>query len=58
MASSSRLKPQEKGKISVSVDIHGKTGYIYKTVQVYTNDPANPVTNLSVKMQVKGGSLQ
>ena len=54
MASSSRLKPQEKGKISVRVDIEGKTGNINKTIQVYTNDPANPVTNLSVKMQVKG----
>jgi hypothetical protein len=55
MASSSRLEPQEKGKISVRVDIKGRKGYIYKTVQVYTNDPANRVTNLSVKMRVKEG---
>ena len=55
MASSSRLEPQEKGKISVKVDIKGKAGNIHKTVQVYTNDPANPVTNLSVKLQVKDG---
>jgi len=58
MASSSRLEPQEKGKISMRVDIKGKTGNILKTIQVHTNDPANPVTNLSVKMQVKDGSLQ
>jgi hypothetical protein len=55
MASSSRLEPQEKGKISIQVDIKGKTGNMQKTVQVHTNDPANPVTNLSVRMQVKDG---
>ena len=53
MASSSRLEPQGKGKISVSVDIHGKSGKIRKTVQVYSNDPAAPVTVLSLMMQVK-----
>ena len=53
MASSSRLGPREKGKISVKVDIKGKTGNIQKTIQVHTNDPAAPVTNLVVIMQVK-----
>lgn len=53
MASSSRLEPQEKGKISIKVDIKGKTGNIHKTIQVHTNDPQNPVTNLFVIMQVK-----
>ena len=53
MASSSRLEPQEKGKVSVHVDIKGKIGKIQKTVQVHTNAPANPVINLSVVMQVK-----
>ena len=53
MASSSRLEPQGKGKISVKVDIKGKSGNIQKTIQVYTNDPANPVTVLSLVMQVK-----
>jgi hypothetical protein len=53
MASSSRLEPQEKGKISVHVDIKGKIGKIQKTVQVHTNAPANPVINLSVVMEVK-----
>jgi hypothetical protein len=53
MASSSRLEPQGKGKISVKVDIKGKFGNIQKTVQVYTNDPATPVTVLSLIMQVK-----
>jgi len=53
MASSSRLEPQGKGKISVNVDVKGKSGNIQKTVQVYTNDPAAPVTTLSLIMQVK-----
>jgi len=53
MASSSRLEPQGKGKISVNVDIKGKSGNIQKTVQVYTNDPATPVTVLSLIMHVK-----
>lgn len=53
MASSSRLEPQGKGKISVKVDIKGKSGNVQKTVQVYTNDPAAPVTVLSIIMQIK-----
>lgn len=53
MASSSRLEPKEKGKISVHVDIKGKSGNIQKTVQVYSNDPAKPVTALSLIMFVK-----
>jgi len=53
MASSSRLEPQEKGKIIVNVDTKGKSGNIHKTVQVYTNDPAIPVTVLSLIMQIK-----
>jgi mono/diheme cytochrome c family protein len=53
MASSSRLEPQEKGKISVKVDIKGKSGNIQKTVQVHANDPETPVTVLSLIMQLK-----
>lgn len=53
VASSSRLEPGERGKINVSVDIRGKTGHIAKTVQVYANDPTNPVTKLTVTMNIK-----
>lgn len=53
MASSSRLKPKEKGRINVFVDVRGKAGNITKTVQVFTNDPKSPVTTLSVTMHVK-----
>ncbi len=53
MASSSRLKPGEKGKIKISVDIRGKLGTIYKTVQVHTNDPATPQATIGVRMVIK-----
>jgi hypothetical protein len=53
VASSSHLKPGERGRIDVSVDIRGKIGHISKTVQVYANDPANPVTKLTVTMNIK-----
>jgi len=53
MASSSRLEPQEKGKISVDINVKGKYGNIQKTIQVKTNDPANPVTVLTLAMQVR-----
>lgn len=53
MASSSRLKPGEKGEIKVTVDIRGKFGKIMKTVQVSTNDPQRPQTTLSMTMTVK-----
>lgn len=53
MASSSRLKPGEKGEIQISVDIRGKLGTIYKTVQVYANDPRTPQTTLAIRMVIK-----
>jgi hypothetical protein len=53
MASSSRLEPGEKGKISVHIDVKGKSGNIQKSVQVHTNDPAQPVTVLTCIMLVK-----
>jgi hypothetical protein len=53
MASSGRLKPEEKGKIRVEVNIRGKFGNIMKTVQVVTNDPERPHATLSLKMKIK-----
>jgi hypothetical protein len=58
MASSGRLKPGEKGKVSVSVNTRGKTGRLNKTVRVYSNDPKQPVTTLSVMMSVKNPHLK
>jgi mono/diheme cytochrome c family protein len=53
MASSSRLKPKEKGKIRVLVDVNGKLGKILKTVEVYTNDYLKPISTLTLSMYVK-----
>jgi Protein of unknown function (DUF1573) len=58
MASSGRLKPGETGKISVTVNLVGKSGSLTKTVHVYTNDPASPVTNLSVRVNVRKGAVK
>jgi cytochrome c5 len=53
MASSSRLKPGERGKIKAAIDIKGKLGKIFKTVKVYTNDPKKPVTTLSLRLSIE-----
>jgi|OpeIllAssembly_1097287.scaffolds.fasta_scaffold195541_1 cytochrome c5 len=52
-ASSKVFKPGEKGNITVVIDMRGKKGFFYKTVDVYTNDPITPVTTLSLKIHVK-----
>jgi len=52
-ASSGRLKPGEKGSITVAIDMRGKKGIFSKKIDVYTNDPITPVTTLSVKISVK-----
>lgn len=56
VASSSRLKPGEEGKIVATVDIKGKIGFITKTVKVFTNDPKRPVVTLSLKALIKAAS--
>jgi hypothetical protein len=53
VASSSHLKPGQREKIHVLVDIRGKSGYISKTIHVYANDPNNPVTKLAIRMYIK-----
>jgi hypothetical protein len=53
VASSSRLKPGETGKIAVTIDTKGKIGYITKTVKVFTNDPKKPTVNLVLKALIK-----
>ena len=53
MASSSRLKPGETGKIKVTVDLRGKSGRIAKTVNVSTNDPKNRHITLQIRMVIK-----
>jgi hypothetical protein len=53
MASSSHLKPGEKGKITARIDIRGRKGVVSKSVQVFSNDPKKPVVNLSLKSTIK-----
>ena len=50
VANPPRLKPGEKGKIEMDVDLRGMRGIYSKTIDVYTNDMATPVTTLSVKI--------
>ncbi len=51
MASSSRLKPGEKGNILVRLT-PDKAGMFAKTVVVYTNDTKRPAVVLTVKAEV------
>ncbi len=53
MASSSHLKPGEKGKLTAKVDTNHRAGVIVKHVEVYTNDPARPKIVLSLKADIK-----
>jgi hypothetical protein len=53
MASSSRLKPGEKGNIIAKIDIKGRAGSISKSVQVFSNDPKRPIITLSLKATIR-----
>lgn len=55
MASSSHLKPKEKGKIITKVNIKGRVGSLFKSIQVFSNDPKRPIVNLSLKAMIKEG---
>jgi len=53
MASSGRLEPGEKGKITAKVDMGGRKGALYKTVQVASNDPKRPSVVLSLRATIQ-----
>jgi len=53
VASSSHLKPGEKGKIITKVDIRGRVGPLFKSVKVFSNDPKRHVVTLSLKAMIK-----
>jgi hypothetical protein len=53
MASSSRLKPGEKGNIIAKIDIKGRAGSISKSVQVFSNDPKRPIITLFLKATIR-----
>jgi len=53
VASSSRLKPGEKGTVSVRIDIRGRMGQLTKTVQVFSNDPDKKILTLVIKAHIQ-----
>ncbi len=48
MASSSHIKPGEKGKINTKVDTEGRGGYLHKPIAVHSNDPQRPIVHLYI----------
>ncbi len=53
MASSSHLKPGEKGKIIVKINIKSRAGFISKKVQVFSNDPKRSIVTLFLNATIK-----
>lgn len=53
MASSSHIKPGEKGKINAKVDTEGRAGYLQKPIAVYSNDPKRPIVHLYISAILK-----
>jgi hypothetical protein len=53
MASSSHLKQNEKGRITVKIDTAQKKGMLIKTVDILSNDPHTPKATLTLKADVK-----
>ncbi len=54
MASSGRLKPGEKGKLTAKIDTHNRSGLTTKSVEVFTNDPERPKVVLMLKADIEG----
>jgi LEA14-like dessication related protein len=53
MASSDHIKPGEKGKITAKINIEGRTGFLSKSIRVFSNDPRNPTVVLSLKATIE-----
>ncbi len=53
MASSSQIKPGEKGSINVTVDVGNANGTLVKSISVYSNDPARPKVTLTIKAEIR-----
>ncbi|PIQ93240.1 MAG: hypothetical protein COY75_07960 [Nitrospirae bacterium CG_4_10_14_0_8_um_filter_41_23] len=53
MASSSRLKPGEKGNIIAKIGIKGRAGSISKSVQIFSNDPEKKVLTLILRATIQ-----
>lgn len=46
------IKKGKSGKVRVTLNAKGLRGHQEKSVNVYTNDPANPITTLKIKAKV------
>jgi hypothetical protein len=53
MASSSQLKPGEKGKLIAKINIKGRVGSVSKGVQVFSNDPKRSLVTLFLNATIK-----
>jgi hypothetical protein len=53
MASSSQIKPGEKGSITATVNIQQYNGKVVKEISVYSNDPAKPHAVLLIKADIR-----
>ena len=53
MASSSQIKPGEKGKITAAVDVRNYNGAVIKHIIVRSNDPLKPQAVLQLKAEVR-----
>jgi len=53
MASSSHIKPGEKGIINVTVDVETANGMLVKSVSVHSNDPERPKVTLTIKADIR-----
>jgi hypothetical protein len=52
MASSSQIKPGEKGKIVAALDARDFKGQVVKEIWVFSNDPKRPKVTLTIKAEV------
>jgi hypothetical protein len=52
MASSSHVKPNEKGTISVKINTAGRNGLIVENVEVTSSDPMRPQVTLTIRAYV------
>ena len=53
MASSSQIKPGEKGRITATVNVQNYNGNVVKDIAVYSNDPAKPRSVLLIKAEIR-----
>jgi hypothetical protein len=56
LASSSQIKPREKGLITAKIDARNYKGNIVKNIRVYSNDPTKPEVTLTLRAEIRSSS--